>query len=149
MPTWRLEGEPLPPSGPVDAVRDGDRLILPGGATAVAARIGSDLHVSYRGRVFILSDRAPSRRTGGTETSNGELRAPMPGAVVEVLAAEGDRVEKGARIVVMEAMKTQQILAAPFAGTVASIACAVGEQVAEGRVLAKVEPEPKTEVAVA
>lgn len=141
MATWRLNGEALSAFGPLDAVRDGDRLILRGGATAVAARVGNDLHVSYRGRVYVLSDRAPSRTRGEGEAASGELRAPMPGTVVEVFAAAGDGVTKGQRLVVMEAMKTQQILAAPFDGHVAAILVAAGAQVAEGELLAKVETD--------
>lgn len=139
MATWRLDGEAISGSVPLDAIRDGDRLVLRGGATAVAARIGADLHVSYRGRQYVLSDRAPSR-TRAAEAATGDLRAPMPGAVVEVLASEGDAVAKGQRIVVMEAMKTQQILAAPFDGTIASLPVAPGQQVAENQLLARVEP---------
>ena len=66
----------------------------------------------------------------------------MPGAVVEVLAQEGEVVTKGQRIVVVEAMKTQQILAAPFDGHVASLSAVAGAQVTEGQMLAKVEPTP-------
>lgn len=139
MATWRLDGEALDASTPLDAIREGDRLVLRGGATAVAARIGSDLHVSYRGRVYVLSDRAPSR-TKGSEIATGDLRAPMPGAVVEILAREGEAVAKGQRLVVMEAMKTQQILAAPFDGTVTALPVAVGQQVTEAQLLARVEP---------
>lgn len=141
MATWRLDGEALPPAELQNAMREGDRLILPGGATAVAARIGNDLHVSYRGRVYILSDRAPSRARAGGEAASGELRAPMPGAVVEVLANEGDKVTKGQRIVVMEAMKTQQVLAAPFDGHVAVLSATPGAQVTEGQLLAKVDAD--------
>lgn len=112
-----------------------------GGATAVAARIGPDLHVSYKGRVYVLSDRAPSRAKAPDAAASGELRAPMPGTVVEVLAREGDAVTRGQRLVVMEAMKTQQVLAAPFDGKVVTVGATAGAQVSEGQILAKVEPD--------
>ncbi len=139
---WYLDGEALPPSPPLDAVKDGDRLVLRGGATAVAARIRGELHVSYLGSVYRLTDRPPTRARAHAESAaaSGELRAPMPGAIVEVLAVQGSPVAKGQRLVVMEAMKTQQILAAPFDGTLALLDAAPGAQVEEGRLLARVEP---------
>jgi len=62
----------------------------------------------------------------------------MPGQVVEVLAAEGDRVGKGDKLVILEAMKTQQAFLAPFDGTVTQMSCKKGEQVAEGALLASI-----------
>ena len=137
---WYLDGQELPASPPLDAAWDGDRLVLRGGASAVTARVGGELHVSYGGAVYRLTDRPPARTRGAAGADSGELRAPMPGTVVEVLAAQGETVAKGQRIVVMEAMKTQQVLAAPFDGLLAVLDAEAGRQVDEGRLLAKVEP---------
>ena len=70
----------------------------------------------------------------------GTLTAPMPGAIVAVLVEEGQAVTKGERLVVLEAMKTQQPFLAPTDGTVKSVPVSVGQQVSEGQVLVVVEP---------
>jgi 3-methylcrotonyl-CoA carboxylase alpha subunit len=56
----------------------------------------------------------------------------MPGKVIAVLVSAGATVERGAPLVIMEAMKMEHTITAPAAGTVQEILYAVGEQVAEG-----------------
>jgi acetyl/propionyl-CoA carboxylase alpha subunit len=106
-------------------------------STAVAIRSGDAVLISYRGQQFTLERHRPRSGTQGAAAS-GELRAPMPGLIVDVLRTEGSAVDKGDRILVMEAMKTQQAFAAPFAGTLAKLAVAKGDQVQEGDLLALV-----------
>jgi biotin carboxyl carrier protein len=65
----------------------------------------------------------------------------MPGQIVEVACKPGDRVEAGARLMVLEAMKMQQPIVAPIGGVVKSLAVEFGEQVAEGQALVVVEAE--------
>lgn len=62
----------------------------------------------------------------------------MPGQIVDILAAEGDTVTKGDKILVLEAMKTQQAFTAPFDGIVQKIAVQKGDQVGDGDLLALV-----------
>jgi propionyl-CoA carboxylase alpha chain len=71
----------------------------------------------------------------------GSLLAPMPASVVSVAVAEGDRVEAGAPIVVLEAMKMQHTIRAHEPGTVTALSVAPGRQVEAGSVLAVVTPE--------
>ena len=66
------------------------------------------------------------------EAHGGSLAAPMPGRIVAVLVQAGARVEKGAPLVILEAMKMEHTITAPRAGTVSEIRHAAGEQVAEG-----------------
>jgi biotin carboxyl carrier protein len=67
------------------------------------------------------------------------LVAPMPGLVVRVKVAPGDRVAAGAGLVVMEAMKMENELRAPAAGTVKAIHATPGTAVEKGTVLVELE----------
>jgi propionyl-CoA carboxylase alpha chain len=70
---------------------------------------------------------------------SGSLLAPMPGTVVKVTVAEGDEVEAGDVVLVLEAMKMQHTIVAPSAGRVATLNAQPGQQVASSDVLAIVE----------
>jgi biotin carboxyl carrier protein len=74
-----------------------------------------------------------------SESGPRPLKAPMPGRVVRVLVAAGDKVAAGQGCVVIEAMKMQNELKAPKAGFVRKLAAAEGETVAAGAVLLVVE----------
>ena len=66
-----------------------------------------------------------------------EIRAPMTGKVVRVLVAPGDAVEKGAVLVILEAMKMEYRLTAPHDGTVEDVHCHEGDLVDLGAPLVK------------
>jgi 3-methylcrotonyl-CoA carboxylase alpha subunit len=78
---------------------------------------------------------------GGGVTGDGVILAPMPGRVIAVNVAEGDRVAKGQTLVVIEAMKMEQALVAQFDGIVGELKAAVGAQVSEGTMLARIDKE--------
>ncbi len=67
--------------------------------------------------------------------SGGGLNAPMPGKVVSFDVKAGDKVAKGQRVAVMEAMKMEHAITAPADGVVGELLYAAGEQVAEGAAL--------------
>lgn len=74
-------------------------------------------------------------------SSSGSLKAPMPSLVVEVKVAVGQKVEKGAAVVVLESMKTETVLRADVKGVVRAVGCKGGEMVEEGKVLVEIEAE--------
>jgi propionyl-CoA carboxylase alpha chain len=76
-----------------------------------------------------------------TQVAAGSLLAPMPGTVVRVAVAEGDRVGAGQPLLWLEAMKMQHQVNAPADGVVTSLGVGAGDQVEVGRVLAVVSPE--------
>lgn len=96
-------------------------------------RVGSE---SYR--VELIDPRAWQGR-GGLGGSHGpqEISAPMPGKVVKLLVAEGDEVEDGQGLLVIEAMKMQNELKSPRAGRVERIYAAEGAGVETGAPLVR------------
>lgn len=83
--------------------------------------------------------RAGSARRAAP-ASAGELRAPMAGLVLRIEVREGQRVEAGAAMLVLDAMKMENTLRAPHAGVVRSLEVAAGDTVLTGAVLARLEP---------
>jgi pyruvate carboxylase subunit B len=69
------------------------------------------------------------------EGVSGSITAPMPGIIVEVTCALGDKVAAGQQLIVLEAMKMQNPLAAPVDGEVKAIYVNAGDSVAVGQVL--------------
>lgn len=126
---------------PSTNIREGqDRLWVQGAEgthSALVVRRGDEVLVSYRGRSYSVKPVVHGG-AGEAEGDSGELRAPLPGQVVEVSAEAGQAVAKGQRILVLEAMKMQQTLSAPFDGTVDRIEVKMGDQVTEGQLLAHV-----------
>jgi 3-methylcrotonyl-CoA carboxylase alpha subunit len=92
------------------------------------------------GRRFDLELVDPAAQFEHDEEHGGGLTAPMSGKVLSVLVAPGAEVEKGAPLLVMEAMKMEHTISAPAKGKVAEIRFAAGEQVAEGAELVAFEP---------
>jgi biotin carboxyl carrier protein len=88
-----------------------------------------------------MEDNRRALRKAGREGNAGvvEIRAPMPGKIVRVLAAQGTTVESNQGVVVMEAMKMQNEIRSPKAGTVTKLAVSEGMAVNLGDLLATVE----------
>jgi acetyl-CoA/propionyl-CoA carboxylase biotin carboxyl carrier protein len=80
-----------------------------------------------------------ARRRSGTATagapSSDELVSPMQGTIVKIAASDGEHVEAGDTIVVLEAMKMEQPLTAHKAGTVSGLSITVGQTVPAGAVI--------------
>lgn len=68
-----------------------------------------------------------------------EVKAPMPGLVLEVAAKPGDEVEEGETLLILEAMKMENALKSPASGKVKSINATQGEAVEKGVVLVEFE----------
>ena len=78
---------------------------------------------------------------GGSSESEGEstaVKAPMPGLVLKLPVAEGDSVNEGDEVIVLEAMKMETPVYAPCSGSIAKIAVAQGDQVTPGQLLVEI-----------
>ena len=70
--------------------------------------------------------------------ADGTVRAPMPGVILAVRVAEGERVVRGQALIVMEAMKMEHTLSASAAGLVRELRAHAGQRVRDGDALLKV-----------
>lgn len=98
--------------------------------------------VLLRGRLYPVTvederERRLRAAAGGGVAETGEfhLRAPMPGLVVAVTAAEGEEVKKGQVILILESMKMQNELKSPRDGTMGRIRVKAGESVEQKQTL--------------
>jgi acetyl-CoA/propionyl-CoA carboxylase, biotin carboxylase, biotin carboxyl carrier protein len=82
--------------------------------------------------------RSASKKSGAA-ASGDALTAPMQGTIVKVAVADGDTVEVGQTVVVLEAMKMEQPLTAHKAGTVTGLAAEVGAVVTSGTVICELK----------
>ena len=85
--------------------------------------------------------KKPARRQSGTATkspSGNALTSPMQGTIVKVGVADGDVVETGDLVVVLEAMKMEQPLTAHRSGTVKNLTAQVGATVTSGSILCEI-----------
>ncbi|MDO9367469.1 MAG: acetyl/propionyl/methylcrotonyl-CoA carboxylase subunit alpha [Sphingopyxis sp.] len=96
--------------------------------------------VAERGSVWQLT---PWRAQGsaGAAAGDGAILSPMPGKVIAVEVAAGDKVTKGQKLLTLEAMKMEHSLTAPFDGVVAELNATAGAQVQVEALLVRIEKE--------
>ena len=93
---------------------------------------------------FKRAEAASRRRARGLLAA--EITAPMPGKVLKVLVRDGDLVEAGQPLVVIEAMKMETTLAAESAALVKHVRVEEGQMVDHGAVLIELSPPPASSV---
>ena len=98
--------------------------------------VPEEIHLASLGE-----DGAGARSSGGraTATKEGHVTTSMPGNIVDVLVSEGDQVQAGDPVLIIEAMKMETEVKATIAGTVASVAIKKGDRVVPGEVLVEIE----------
>ncbi|MDD5249215.1 MAG: acetyl/propionyl/methylcrotonyl-CoA carboxylase subunit alpha [Rhodocyclaceae bacterium] len=124
----------LLPGGQLRADLGGRRI----NATVVLA--GEKRHVFLHGRAFAFAAVDPLFHAGEGGGAEGGLTAPMPGKVIALIAKPGDAVDKGAPLLILEAMKMEHTITAPAAGVVKAFCFGVGDQVTDGAELLEFEP---------
>lgn len=150
----------------VNVVRQGDELRVTIGATTyqVSARTapGGRLDLTINDQRFVAytvleanssavwlagqswrlrrpAAEQPALSSGAAEAA-GSLSTAMPGLVTAILVQEGVMVQRGAVLVILEAMKMEQRLLAPYAGRVTKVACTVGQVAYPGESLVQITP---------
>jgi acetyl/propionyl-CoA carboxylase alpha subunit len=106
-------------------------------------RVGNYWHLWVGSTRFVAEIRDPrslrGRARAGDDYGPRKITAPMPGKVVRLLVREGDEVEAGTGVAVVEAMKMQNEIKSPKRGIVQKILAGEGSAVNAGDVLAIVE----------
>jgi 3-methylcrotonyl-CoA carboxylase alpha subunit len=97
-------------------------------------------HVFLQGATYTVRRDDPLHRVEAGGAHGGGLSAPMPGKVVALHAKPGQKVDQGAPLLTLEAMKMEHTITAPVAGTVKAFCYAADEQVADGATLVEFEP---------
>lgn len=120
-------------------------LVLDGASFRILAEPAADpsaWHLHMRGRRYVVEavderTQAIREMTGGSGGPTGPkpIRAPMPGLLVKVEVAEGDRVEPGQGVAIVEAMKMENELRAEVAGVVVRVHVRPGQTVEKDQVL--------------
>ncbi len=101
----------------------------------------ADTHVTLINGDETLTVKRHDRDSGGDTDADapGTITAPMPGKILELKVIDGETVERGQPLLVMEAMKMEQTISAPKGGMVKGLTLSPGDQVADGAVLLTVD----------
>lgn len=121
--------------GWLEAVIDGARVRVG------VARQGTELTLLRPGSAHRLQIIDPRQAADLDEAAGGAMTAPMPGKIVQVMVADGQKVQKGQPLMVLEAMKMEHTIQAPRNGLVEKVHFAPGEQVPEGATLLSLNTE--------
>ena len=119
------------------------RVGLEGGGMAqfLVYRDGQQVHVWIGGETYVFGPVAPATPARGSrQVVSDDIVCPVPGVVIEVCVAEDDVVEAGQDLVIIESMKTEQIVKSPRQGTVQRVSVQTGDRVDRGMRLVVLKP---------
>lgn len=103
-------------------------------AKTFTLKINGNLHIlSVKDRFDLLLDQMGMSNVNASKLN--EIKAPMPGLILDIKVQPGDTVQKGDPILILEAMKMENILKSPGDGVVKAIKVNVKDNVEKGQVL--------------
>lgn len=94
---------------------------------------GTSYHVQLKDRFDDLLRSLGMEGTGKTKLK--DLKAPMPGLVLNILVSEGQEVEKDTPLLILEAMKMENVIKSPAAGTVKRVTAVKGQAIEKNAVM--------------
>ncbi|MFZ2898198.1 MAG: biotin/lipoyl-containing protein [Saprospiraceae bacterium] len=107
---------------------------------------GKKLTIQVNGNVYVAEISDPYdqlvNRMGLTldmQHKVDEIRAPMPGLVLQILAGPGDEVKRGEALLILEAMKMENVIKSPGDGVVGQVSVEKGQAVDKGQVLFRMQ----------
>ncbi len=145
---YRIDIESGPSLCPRALVGDGDRIRFELDRRRVELRFVPSRHGVYlihEGESFFLSRPSGVREEEEAKGGQNRILASLPGKVVEILVQEGERIERGRNLVLLEAMKMELSVEAPRSGVVAGVHIAPGDSVAEDTLLITLADEDPTD----
>ena len=95
------------------------------------------IRISVSGKVFTATPHNPDHLNLEDGASDQSLSAPMPGRIISVLANQGETVDAGTPLLILEAMKMEHTIRAPHNGVIEEIMFKTGDFVSEGEELVK------------
>ena len=122
-----------------DDVAARETVVVEVGGRRLEVSLPAGMGASTGGAAAKASPKRSSKKAGGRAASGDSLTSPMQGTIVKVAVEDGDLVEAGDLILVLEAMKMEQPLNAHRAGTVRGLSAAVGEVVTRGAALCEIK----------
>ncbi|MDH3693250.1 MAG: acetyl/propionyl/methylcrotonyl-CoA carboxylase subunit alpha [Gammaproteobacteria bacterium] len=133
------------PGGSVGAAattnNEGELIATIDGQTVHAHVVQSEHQYSifYSGEHYEIEAYDPSHPDDNIEKTDGSLRSPMPGKIIEVSTNKGNQVSQGDKLLILEAMKMEHTITAPMDGNVQEIKFKAGDIVEEGVELILIE----------
>jgi biotin carboxyl carrier protein len=94
---------------------------------------GEIIDISVKDKFDELLEKMGMKQTSGNKLK--EIKAPMPGLILDIKVAEGDLVKAGEPLLILEAMKMENIIKAPSEGTVKAIKVKKGASVEKNQIL--------------
>ncbi len=98
---------------------------------------GKTLEIDIKDRHDLLLDKMGMKKSSAVKIN--DLKAPMPGLILDVCVSIGQSVNKGDKLVVLEAMKMENVIKASGSGIVKALKAKKGESVEKGHVLIEFE----------
>lgn len=99
---------------------------------------GKHYQVTLQDKFDVLLEKMGMNATSGARVNN--VRAPMPGLIIELKVKDGDLVKSGDTLLILEAMKMENIIRSPGDATVRSVKVRMGEGVEKNQVLIEFNP---------
>jgi len=123
------------------AIRGNDAEIRVGDRVHIVPFIvqGTEVSFAFDGEIYTVETAAAT--TKRAKHRDHSLDAPMPGLVLKILVQPGSVVQKGAPLIILEAMKMEHTITAPRDGVIAAVNCREGEMVAPGVDLVEMKGE--------
>jgi len=87
----------------------------------------------FKNDLDLVLDKMGIKRS--VENLSTDIKAPMPGKVIEIVVKEGDKIEKGAAIIILEAMKMENVLKAEVDCSIKKVLVNSSENVEKNQVL--------------
>ena len=120
---------------------EGDKVVIDETASPRLIENGSEIIVFGLGGPVSVSVVDPLDATGSSNTQGNPFAAPMPGKITAVNVINGEQVEAGDVLVVLEAMKMEHSIRAARDGIIATVHVSLGDQIDDGMNVLEMEPE--------